>query len=543
MFRRVWDGSKYFAAAAGVVLFSQPATAEQQRTTFCLVDGVKINAMRFEMREGRFLLYVAGSTAPLEYPASAVKGIDVDPCPAAAAPATKSATIAAPAPAPTAAVAVERFGVHGSNTIGERLMPMVIEAYAKQKLGMTPTVKLTGGEEQEITVKTTNGARVTIDLRAHGSGTAAKALVDGKAVIGMASRRLTGDEVELIKTKFKVDALAPGNENVLALDGLTVIVNPANPVQTLSLEQIARIFSGQIVNWSEVGGADRQIAVLRRDDKSGTFDTFKSLVLAPSKLEVSREARAYESSEALSEQVSREPDAIGFVGLPYINKNAAVAIASSCGIIGNPSKFAIKTEEYPLARRLYLYTIGAVADRTPRELLRFALSDEAQPTIREAEFVEQAVAFQDDDEQSRWADAHTLDASAKTAPKGALDEFRRLASATRRSSVVLRFQEGSAALDSRATQDVTRLVRYLEATLKSGKRFYAVGFADANGGWNANRKLALLRARQVADALRRAGLRVPNEAIKSFSYLAPSACNDTAAGAAKNRRVELWVAK
>lgn len=539
-YRRARRWSQYVGAAIVAFSFSQHAAAQQQQTIFCLADGAKIGAARFETREGKFLLYVVGSTTPLEYPASAIKGINVDPCPVIVAPATKTA---APAAAVPAAAVPDAFGVHGSNTIGERLMPMLIDAYAKQKLGAAPTVRLKGSEEQEILLKSPGGARVAIDLQAHGSGTAAKDIVDGKAVIGMASRRLTADEVRSIQGKFGVDALAPGNEHVLALDGLTVIVNPANPVQTLSLEQIARIFSGQIVNWSQLGGADREIKVSRRDNKSGTFDTFKSLVLAPFKLDISRDARAFESSEALSEQVSRDPDAIGFVGLPYVNKNAAVSIASSCGIVSSPSKFSIKTEEYPLARRLYLYTAGAVADPTLRELLQFALSDQAQPTIQEAEFVEQAVVFQDEDEQSRWADAHVSDPRAKTAPKDARDEFRRLTAATRRSSIVLRFKEGSGALDTKAMQDVDRIARYLRAGPAAGKRFYIVGFADGNGSWRANLKLALLRAQEVAGALKRTGVTVPTDAIRSFSFLAPSACDDTAMGAAKNRRVELWVAK
>lgn len=536
-FRSVRRWPKYFGAAVVVFSFSQHASAQQQQTIFCLADGTKIGATRFETHEGRFLLHVAGSATPLEYPASSIKGINVDPCPVAAAPVVRSA-----ANAPSA-VAPDVFGVHGSNTIGERLMPMLIEAYAKQRLGAAPTVRLKGGEEQEILLKSPNGARVAIDLQAHGSGTAAKGLVEGRAAIGMSSRRLNPDEARSIEGKFRVDALAPGNEHVLALDGLTVIVNPANPVQTLSLEQVARIFSGQIVNWSQVGGADRQIRVLRRDNKSGTFDTFKALVLTPFKLDVSAAARAFESSEALSEQVSRDPDAIGFVGLPYVNRNVAVSIASSCGITSSPSKFSIKTEEYPLARRLYLYTIGAISDPTLRELLQFTLSDQAQSTIQEAEFVEQAVVFQDEEQHKLWAQAHIADPRAKTAPKDVFDEFRRLTAATRRSSIVLRFREGSVALDTKAMQDADRLVRYLRANLPPGKRFFIVGFADRNGGWSSNLKLALLRAQQVADVLKRSGLNVPKDAVKTFSYLAPSACDDTEAGAAKNRRVELWVAK
>ena len=111
------------------------------------------------------------------------------------------------------------------------------------------------------------------------------------------------------------------------------------------------------------------------------------------------------SSEALSEEAARDVGAIGFVGMPYVNKNAAVVIGSSCGIIGKASKFSVKIEDYPLARRLYLYTIGAPADPAARDFLRYALSDEAQPNIDEAEFVDQSVMFEDESEQSQWASA------------------------------------------------------------------------------------------------------------------------------------------
>ncbi len=243
-------GTPIFLAAAFATLCARGAAAEPHTTIFCLLDGTKIGATRFETREGKFLLYVSGATEPLEYPVNAVRGINVDPCPA-------------PPPAATTATAngggSGRFGVQGSNTIGERLMPMLIEAYA-QGLGAKPTTKLTDKEEEEISFET-GGARSTIELKAHGSGTAAKALVEGKAVVGMASRRLKPEEVKALDDKFHADALAPGNEHVLALDGLAVIVNAANPVQKLGLAQIAGIYAGKITNWSELGGADRIIKV------------------------------------------------------------------------------------------------------------------------------------------------------------------------------------------------------------------------------------------------------------------------------------------
>jgi phosphate transport system substrate-binding protein len=522
-------------ATVGLVFFLQASVA--QATIFCLADGGKITAGRFEARDGKFFLYVGGAATPMEYPASAIKGINLNPCPAPTA-------VAAPAPrlqSATAEATIGRFGVHGSNTIGERLMPMLIEAYSKQKLGAAPSVRLTGNEEQEIALPSSQGAQTTIDLRAHGSGTAAKGLVEGKAAIGMASRQLTPDEVTSIQNKFNIDPRAPGNEHVLALDGLAVIVNSANPLQEMSLELIARIFSGEISNWKDLGGPDRPINLLRRDDKSGTFDTFKNLVLAPFKLEMSNQSRRFESSEALSEQVSSDPDAIGFVGLPYINRNVALTIASSCGISSRPSKFSVKSEEYPLTRRLYLYTAGALAEPTARNFLEFVLSDDAQSTIEEADFVEQAIVFQNDEEHRQWIEGHIRDSAAKLAPREAAQAFKHLASATRRSSLAFRFKEGSASLDNRALQDVSRLARFLQTAKIPGRRLFVVGFADASGGWRSNQELAQHRAEQVTKALEQRGVSLPKDGIKSFSYLAPVACNEIKTGAAKNRRVEVWV--
>ncbi|MGP0061560.1 MAG: substrate-binding domain-containing protein [Beijerinckiaceae bacterium] len=528
------------STALGVCLFSQNGLA-QQSSTFCLESGMQISVEHFEVRDGKFFLYVPGSAKPLEYGSSAIKGINV-PC-----------QKEQPKPiAETAQPTVSgQFGIQGSNTIGERLMPMLIEAYAQRKFGMKPTNKLIGSEEQEITIMATTGTRAVIQLQSKGSGTATPGLLEGKAIIGMASRQLKPEEEKKLNEKFNIKILSPGNEHVLALDGLAVIVNSGNPVKELSLDKIAQIFAGEISNWHDVGGEDLPINLYRRDNKSGTFDTFKSLVMAPAdgtKRDVSPQAKAFESSESLSDEVAHDPKGIGFIALPYIGKNTALGISSSCGIASTPSKFAVKSEEYPLARRLYLYTIGAPADPIARDLLDFALSDDAQPTVQEAEFIDQAVDFQDDDAQRRWAQDLTSDPSRtlpadKPVPRAALDEFGRVMDKAHRTTIAFRFEKGSAQLDTRAVQDVARLARYLSAPAQSGKRYMIAGFADSTGSWAANSRLALDRARAVVAELQKAGIRVPRDSVAPFSYMAPVACNDTEAGTRKNRRVEVWIAR
>ena len=96
----------------------------------------------------------------------------------------------------------------------------------------------------------------------------------------------------------------------------------------------------------------------------------------------------------LSAAVSKYLAAIGFIGFAYINKNIPVRLLSTCGLESEPSKFTVKRETYPLARRLYLYTLGTPDDRIVRNLVTFALSDEAQKTVSDAGFIDQTVENQ-----------------------------------------------------------------------------------------------------------------------------------------------------
>ena len=354
--------------------------------------------------------------------------------------------------------------------------------------------------------------------------------------------------VDKIRDQFNTNSLASENEHVLAMDGIAVIVNQDSPVDQLTLEQLCRVFSGQATNWSELGGPDRPITVYRRDNKSGTFDTFKHLVLDTSACQktIAASAHAFELSELLSAEVSKDLGGVGFIAMPYVGKNRALKIGSSCGVASSPSPFSIKSEEYPLSRRLYLYTVGQPNDPVARDVLKFALSDDAQPIIADAEFYNLAVEFQDPQEQRAWAgkisDNPTfgLPADKELSPV-AVRAFSRAMEDSRRSSMEFRFETGSSALDTRAQQDVARLARYLRQLGSSSKRFQIVGFADTDGSWVRNERLARQRAETVAMQLRDAGVNMPRGAIQSFSFLAPVACNDTDAGKSKNRRVEVWI--
>lgn len=520
----------------------------QAGSDVCLRSGMTIHAIRIEPSGGRFKLYFDTSSPPLDVGVDEIKTIGQ-----ACAPPTASPNAPQRAALPDAGT--RSFGIHGSNTIGEQLMPMLIDAYADKRFGIKPTYRPRAPEELDIEITKPGAAPVArIDLQAKGSGTATKALLGKAATIGMASRRALPQEVDQVASAGHLDLTGPGNEHVLALDGLAVIVNRDNPVRQLTLPMIARIFSGELRNWSqvtgrsadgrEISGADAPIVLHARDNKSGTFDTFVSLVMSATGKPLAPEAKRYESSEILSDAVTADRGAIGFVGLPYVNRNHALVIQSACGLFSAPTRYAIKTEEYPLARRLYLYTLGAPSEPIARELLDFALSEEAQATIADAGFVEQSIEIEDAREQAQYVETLVAKPDApigKPVPSEAVGNYARLLTQLRRTSVVFRFEKSGTDLDTRALQDISRLASFLKAKERMGKRFVVAGFADANGSWQANLALSAERAQRVAAELRRQGINLADADVTAFSFFAPVACNDSDAGRAKNRRVEIWV--
>jgi phosphate transport system substrate-binding protein len=536
----------FFVLVAVSAAIHAPALAADDLGDICLKDG-RILRGRIEIRDGKSFVSVPGSSTPMDLTGQISSTNNPDD-PVCKSPAGNGAQTSAPL----------KFGICGSNTIGERLMPMLIEDYSKKFFGAPPTVKIVEPEHQIIEIKRPNATQpaAIIDFQAKGSGTAPKALETRNVQVAMMSRRMKPEEAAGIKEKQNVEVLQPDSEHVVALDGVAVIVNASNPIRKLTLDQIARIFSGELKNWRDVRGKnennqdvvgqDGPIKIYARDDKSGTYDTFKSLVMLKSELVPG--ALRYESSEELSAAVSKNAGAIGFIGFPYINDNHALRISSPCGIDSEPENFSVKMETYPLARRLFLYTLGTPPEGIVRNLVDYALSDGAQQTVVEAGFIDQTVEYQQADAEQRWfgtwgaAPAFALP-GGKEIPSQAVGQFARASSGMRRVSIVFRFERGESVLDTLARQNVGRLGRYLAQPAQLNRKVSLVGFADSDGGWASNAALASARAGAVANELRSLGLRLPEIQQANMSYMAPVACNDTDLGRKLNRRVEVWISK
>jgi phosphate transport system substrate-binding protein len=457
---------------------------------------------------------------------------------AAPAPGATVAPLAAP-PAPTTSAAivappsfVEGLRFAGSNTIGAELIPELLRLYARTA-GASDIREEKTGDEELLLRASGKLADFNAAVASHGSATAVAALLKGGADIGMMSRPITSDEVGTLAATGFGEANRPGQEHVVALDGILVFVNRSNPVIELSLSDIAAVFSGAITDWSQLGGKPGPIKVYARDNKSGTYDTFKSLVLKDRKLVAS--AERYESSEELSDAVAKDPNGIGFAGFAYLRSAKAVSIKTDCGLSFAPTPFAVKTEEYPLARRLFLYTGNRTTNPEIGQFVEFALSAAAQRAVDGKGFVSLLPELSSKD----YVTERLAPSGKDPGEPKLLASFTQKAAGGTRLSITYRFRSGRSELDSRAIRDINRLVEFVDSGKSRGRRIALLGFSDSHGTPARNAALAQERAEQVAKTLRQRN--VNPALVAGYGATAPVACNSSDEGLEKNRRVEVWL--
>lgn len=411
--------------------------------------------------------------------------------------------------------------IQGSNTLGARLGPALAKGLLEEQ-GLSD-IRVEAGQaenEQLISGSNSNGQRLLIEVAAHGSGTGFTALAAGSADLAASSRPIKDSEAASLAALG--DLKSPSAEQIIALDGLAIILHPGNPLNALNTTQLAQVFAGEIQDWAQLGGLPGPIRLYARDNNSGTFDTFQELVLSANGKTLAANAKRFESSEQLSDAVSQDRQAIGFIGLPYIRQAKALAIAAGDSHAMLPSQTLIATEDYPLSRRLFLYSPAAQQNVWAQALLTFAHSPRGQAIVEQSGFIAQTVR------------------AVKVAPSAAMPAaYQNLATQAQRLSVNFRFQEGSATLDSKAIRDLERLRGYLKSQDKLRDKVVLVGFGDAKADPARAQLLSKLRAMAVRRELSRDGVIFHD--IVGLGEELPVAANSADEGRIKNRRVEVWV--
>lgn len=228
---------------------------------------------------------------------------------------------------------------------------------------------------------------VAVAVTGGGSGTGIAALLSNTCDIAELSRELKPEEIAMAREK----GFDPRQVTV-ALDGLAVVVHPANPVSQLTLDQLAAIFSGSVRNWKEVGGGDLPIVVLSREVNSGTHVYFKEHVLRrgsqESQAEFAANALLLSSSQAIADEVAQNPGAVGYYGMGYISaKEKALAVAKDAASpYVRPTIENVVSKAYPISRPLLMVTRGQ-PQGLAAQFLDFVLSPEGQKIVVKIDFV------------------------------------------------------------------------------------------------------------------------------------------------------------
>lgn len=242
--------------------------------------------------------------------------------------------------------------IKGSDTLGAKLVPQLAEQFKSQHSG------------------------TTFDIAAEGSATGFAALIDKTAAIGMASRPAKPEEIATGKTKG-VDM----KPTTVAYDGIAVIVNSANPIKGLTRKQVEQIFTGEMNDWSAVGGSDGKISVYTRNTSSGTYAEFKELAMK--KRDYAPDSQKLAGNEQIAEEVSKNSNGVGYVGLAY-TKGSGIKVVPIDG--ASPSKESVLAKSYPYARPTFFYTNGEPSGLV-KQFIDFVTSSEGQKIVGQVGFV------------------------------------------------------------------------------------------------------------------------------------------------------------
>jgi len=246
----------------------------------------------------------------------------------------------------------QKIIIKGSDTLGAKLVPQIAEAYKAEH----PDVKF--------------------EIAAEGSTTGIAAIIDGTADIGMASRRAKATEVSAAKAKG-VDM----KPTIVCYDGIAVIINKANPMKKLTKKQVEQIFTGEVTDWSAVGGKPGEISIYTRNTSSGTYSSFKELAMG--KRDYAGSSQKMAGNEQIAAEVGKNPNGIGYVGLAYLGAEGIHPVAVD-GVV--PTEKTVQDKSYPIARACYYYTNGE-AKGEAGEFVKFTLGPKGQASVKQVGFV------------------------------------------------------------------------------------------------------------------------------------------------------------
>lgn len=248
------------------------------------------------------------------------------------------------------AASAQTVSLKGSDTLGAKLVPQLAEAFKAKNSG------------------------VKFEIAAEGSSTAFPALANGTADIGMSSRKAKPEEITAARAKG-----VQLNEVEACHDMIVVITNKANPIKALTKDQVAKIFTGQVKDWSELGGTPGPISLYTRNTSSGTYKDWQTLAMKGRDYPSSAQKLA--GNEQIAQEVAKNKNGIGYVGLAYAKANGVQPVN-----IDGVQPVGTNAKKYAYSRACYFY-VPSNASETAKKFVEFATSSEGQGIASRIGFV------------------------------------------------------------------------------------------------------------------------------------------------------------
>lgn len=441
---------------------------------------------------------------------------------------------------------VAEFTLSGAPAMGAVLVPSLLESFAARNgFAVRRVVQSDVRFVYELSERTSGILAARVSFRLNSSDEGFADLIADEADIALSLREVTPAEAALARTGELGDLTAPGRSRIMALDALVPLVAASNPLDSITMADLAAIFAGDIISWADLGGDDVPIALHLSSQGSGLTQAFVSRVLEEyGKSTLAHGIIEHDDKSALADAVAGDPFALGLGIFSDTGNAAPLALRGPCGFRSMATVSNIKTEDYPLTAPLFAYLPARRLPALAREFLRYVGSPAAQPVIRRAGFVDQfpaAIPFQN--QGMRFAQA--IDQAGGETDLAELQRLVRSLAGHSRLTVTFRFEGGSTALDAQSRSNVSLLAEALEQGVFDDRTLLFVGFSDGEGPASINRRISGSRAGAVRDAVRSAAHTVDPSRLtlgtEAFGEAMPMGCDEVDWGRRVNRRVEVWL--
>lgn len=458
-----------------------------------------------------------------------------DTCPDINPPLSASGT-----PLSVSSTAAADFSIVGLGTQASKMMRELLPAYARSRDAQINR----NADGAYVLSNAANEQFASVLLSDTSSSSSLPALLKQQATIALTTQSLLLEQASDLNSGQQSDQTL-NIDHVIGLNALTIVTAQDNPVDAISTSDVAKVFMGEITNWSELNGPDAPITLYGPQLNSELARMFETRLIGADNDPNTQLSEDILEVEDVAEQVASEPNGIGFTYFSNSHTAKTLDIQGDCGLAMPANSFTIKAEEYPLTQRFYAHHSAQTNIEQVSSLLSFTQSDAGQEIISRHGLVDQ----RDASDSIRNQGVRFVNAIASSATDAESELLRELVTqiiGSTRLSTTFRFDTGSDQMDQRAQTDIMRLADKLKSPASQNSVVHILGFTDSIGDFELNQQVSLRRANQIRDAL----ITIDPSLIQrvsiqpaGFGEIAPIACNENAQGRSINRRVEVWINK